>query len=166
MTVQDRHDHDPILVFEIGVHDHHPSPGAEHEAEVLPASMELGSEKGETPEWFQGAFHALLGVRLEAVSDDQTVEILGCCRGKLDQCHELELVDGNRLPGVGLLEAQLGTLECAGNAVEQLHDMTSINVGIVDGVSEKRPRKCSFLGTCALGEERELLRAFGIKRDV
>jgi hypothetical protein len=153
-------------VLEIGVHDHHPSPRTEDEAESLPSSTQCSSEQRKALERQQGALHARLGVRRQAVSEDQSLEVLDRRRGELDLGHRLELVDWDRLARSSLLEPELGALEGAGDPVEKLDHMTGVHVRLVDCVREEGARERPFLGVRALGQERELRSALGTESDI
>ncbi len=57
----------------------------------------------------------------------------------------LQLVEWHRLPCTGLLEPELRPLEGPVDPVEQFGDVTSIGIGFVERVREKRARERALL---------------------
>jgi hypothetical protein len=143
-SVLDRYDNDAIMLLEVGVDEDHPAPRAEEEAESGPASAELCSHERELLERLQRAPDAFACVGGEAVRSYEVREIGDRGLGEFDARH-LQLVERHRLAVAGLLEPELRPLEGPVDPVEQFGDMTSIRVGFVERVGEKRARERTFL---------------------
>ena len=84
-------------------------------------------------------------------------EILDGDRRELDASHELELVQRDRLAGLGLLEPELRALIRAGDAVQQRDDVARVRIGVVERAREQRTSDRPWLNVHALGEPSELL---------
>lgn len=143
-SVLDRYDNDAVMLLEVGVDEDHPAPRAEEEAEPGPASAELCSYARELLERLQRASNAFACFGGEAVRASELREIGDRGLGEFDARH-LQLVERHRLPGAGLLEPELRPLEGPVDPVEQFGDVTSIGIGFVERVGEKRARECALL---------------------
>ena len=66
------------------------------------------------------------------MGEDQLLEILdGGCR-ELEARHALQLVECDSVSGPGVREPELGRLERAENAVEQLDNVACVDLSLVD----------------------------------
>src|SRR3954454_591024 len=77
-----------------------------------------------------------------------------------------QLIERDPLAGANLAPAQLRTLIRAGDAVEQLHHVARIGVGLVDGCGQQRAGQRPLLQVRAFGQALEALGAFGVEREI
>ena len=91
-SVLDGDHHDAILRFVVDVDDDKPAPWSENEPEAFPTSGESRPDVRKLNERSQRAGHAGARVSWQAVSLDQSVEILDGCDREFDASHRLQLV--------------------------------------------------------------------------
>ena len=101
------------------------------------------------------------------MSEDQPVEVLRGNGAQLEARHdELEVVERDGLPRLGLLQAELSSFIRSRDPVEEYDDVASVCIGFVDRLGKERASKRPFLGVGSLGEERELRSALCVECDV
>ena len=97
---------------------------------------------------------------------DQPFEIVDRRLAQLDLSQRLEPVERDRRPGTRLPEAELGSLEGALDAVEQLDHAPGIDIGLVDCAREQGSRERPLLDVGLLGQESQLLGVLRVEGDV
>lgn len=97
---------------------------------------------------------------------DQPLEILDCCDSQVDARHALQLIEADRLPHPRLAQTELGPLVRAGDAIEQLDDISWIRIGLVERVRKQGPRDGARLDMHPLSQAHQLRRVRVIQRYV
>src|SRR5271157_3330398 len=97
-----RDDDDSIGRWIVDVHDQHPAPGTEHEAEFGPAAFQRSTQKRETFEWSERGSEALDGVGRQAQGSDEVLQIRSGCRSDDNGRHALEVFQSSPQAGSGL----------------------------------------------------------------
>ena len=133
---------------------------------LIPSARQSRPELGELNEGTQRPRDPCPRVCGEAVRADQGLEILNSGDGQSDSSHALQLVERDRLAGCRLRAAKLRASERAGNAVQQLGDVTSVRISIIDRHRQKRSGDCSRLDVHPVRKPGELLRLLVVKGDV
>lgn len=119
------------------VDDHHPTPGAEHEATTIKApAFECGAELRKVTEGTNRAREAFDGVSGKAVSDAEARESICGRRADDDARHALQLFDRNPLALGDLLSCRPEPLYGTGNTVQDLDHRPPVDLGIVDRTGE------------------------------
>ncbi len=145
------------------MHDQHPAPRTEQEAEALPASGQFGSEAWEAPKWSDRTLDTSLRIRGKAMSADHPVEVRDRGRGNLDPGHQLQLVQVDRAAGSRLPQPLLRPFERARDPVQQLSDVPRVATDFVKRLRQQRSRERALLDVGPLGKPSELRSALGIQ---
>jgi hypothetical protein len=97
---------------------------------------------------------------------DELGEVFRCRLAQLNARQLGELVEWNRFSRPRLLQPELRPFECAIDAVEQFDDVVGVGIGVVKRARQERPRKCSLMDVCPLGESGELRSVLRVERYV
>lgn len=68
---------------------------------------------------------------------DQAVEILNRRDRELDPSHSLQLVQRDRVAGLGLSPTEVCTLKRARNAVQQFGHVARVRIGVIERARQK-----------------------------
>jgi len=100
------------------------------------------------------------------MGSDEGVEVLDGRGREFDARHWLQLVERDRLAGVGLLATELRALKRARDDVEEIDNIAGVGIGVIQRAGQQRASDRPGLDVHAIRKPRELLGLLILQRDV
>ena len=162
--VLDRHDDDAVIVLDEDVHDKHPAPRTEQEAEVSPPPGQLRPEAREpserTSERLTRRFVSIGRLCVRISRSRSATAAVSASHEARTTAVEIDSAAGSRL-----LQPKLRPFERAGDPIEQCGDVPRVRARVVQRLGKQRTREAPSLMWVRSASARAR-RALRIERDV